>query len=258
MTDAYRDLFGDAPLASVRPQGQGMGGHHSTDAGTTTWLTPLGIIEQLGPFDLDPCAYPGWPTATNLICLPQDGLATDWGRKRAWVNPPYTSAEVMRWLRRLADHGRGTALIFARTETAAFVSQVWERATGLLFIAGRLTFHLPCGALADGNAGAPSVLCAYGQEDLDRLAASEIAGTVVPLRFPRFMLVQAAPSTWKDVVLSAVRERRGPASLSDIYRSLARHPKTRGRTHWQAKVRQVLQLGPFERVGPGTWVEAAA
>ncbi|SDT83842.1 hypothetical protein SAMN04488548_1051, partial [Gordonia westfalica] len=56
-----------------------------------------------------------------------------------WCNPPYSN--VWRWLDRLANHGTGTALIFARTETAGFQAQVWRRATAVLFLEGRLTFH---------------------------------------------------------------------------------------------------------------------
>ena len=65
-----------------------MGSHQSTKAKSTTWLTPLEVTEDLGPFDLDPCGYPGWNTARQLICLPEDGLSTPW-EGRVWLNPPY-------------------------------------------------------------------------------------------------------------------------------------------------------------------------
>lgn len=85
----------------------------------------------------------------------------------------------MRWLRRLADHGHGTGLIFARTETSWFVEQVWHRATALLFLDGRVHFHHADGTRAAANAGAPSVLVAYGPEDADRLAACGLRGSFV-------------------------------------------------------------------------------
>ena len=56
-----------------------MGSHQSTRAMSTTWLTPLEIITDLGPFDLDPCGFTGWPTAERLIVLPHDGLTADGG-----------------------------------------------------------------------------------------------------------------------------------------------------------------------------------
>jgi hypothetical protein len=163
-----------------------MGSHQSARALTTTWLTPPDLIEKLGPFDLDPCAAPSprpWPTAARHIELPEDGLAADWGDpgSRVWLNPPY-SFEAWKWLRKLADHGRGIALVFARTETAGFVDTVWNRAYALLFLHGRLHFHYPDGSRASANSGAPSVLVAYGEEEAITLADCDIPGSYVRLR----------------------------------------------------------------------------
>lgn len=156
-----------------------IGSHHSTDNGSNVWLTPPGVIEALGPFDLDPCAAPNprpWDTAAHHITPPDDGLSAAWNG-RVWLNPPY--ADVERWLGKLADHGRGTAIVFARTETRWFVSQVWDRATAVMFLHGRLHFHLPDGSRARGNSGAPSALVAYGGLDAQRLASSRLSGTFV-------------------------------------------------------------------------------
>lgn len=160
-----------------------MGSHQSAKAMTTTWLTPPEVIDALGPFDLDPCAAPSprpWPTATEHIELPRDGLAEPW-KGMVWCNPPY-SFEAWKWLNRLADHGNGIALIFARTETAGFVREVWGKATALLFIHGRLHFHYSDGVRATANSGAPSVLVAYGDKAAERLTTSGIAGSLVRLR----------------------------------------------------------------------------
>jgi hypothetical protein len=238
----------------------GMGGHQSARSTTTTWLTPPHIISALGgadSFDLDPCAYPGWPTAQEGYSLPSNGLAARWFG-RVWLNPPYSTGEIDRWMRRLADHGRGTALIFARTETEIFHRHVWERAFGMLFLEGRLHFHYPDGRRAKANAGAPSVLCAYGQDDLDRLAASELEGALIPLRFARFVVVQAfstQPDTWREVL--AAHMGHGPVSVSDLYRALAHHPKAADNRHVRAKIRQMLQRGEYRRVRRGVWERAA-
>jgi hypothetical protein len=156
-----------------------MGSHHSHKAGTTTWLTPPHVLSALGDFDLDPCAAPNWPTAKRHVILPEDGLTTEW-RGRVWLNPPYGN-EAWAWLARLAEHGQGTALIFARTETAGFVREVWGKAHGVYFLHARLHFHRPNGERAEANSGAPSCLVAYGEADAERLAACALDGTYVPL-----------------------------------------------------------------------------
>lgn len=274
-----------------------MGGHQSAAAKSTVWLTPRPILAALGPFDLDPCAAPDpvrWPTAARHIReADTDGLTVPWSG-RVWCNSPYGEA-LWAWLDKLATHGRGTALLFARTETAGFFAQVWPRASGVLFLEGRLHFHYPFGdasapcaleaaphemipvgppvrpggrqptacahcGRADANSGAPSVLAAYGLEDLDRLAVSDLAGALVPLQFPRFAVVEALACSWRDAVLTYVREHRGPVVVSDLYRAFARHPKAKRNPHWRAKLRQTLQraagAGLVEHVGPATWAAA--
>jgi hypothetical protein len=146
------------------------------------WLTPLHLIRALGTFDLDPCGAPGHPTATDVWTPEEvgDGLALPW-HGRVWMNPPYGKT-MADWIRRLAEHGHGRALTFARTETALFHELVWPHATAILFLRGRLTFLDPDGVAATANSGAPSVLIAYGEQDAAALQASGIAGHIVTLK----------------------------------------------------------------------------
>jgi hypothetical protein len=160
-----------------------MGSHQSASMLSDTWLTPPHILAALGDFDLDPCAAPDpkpWPTASTHYTLPTDGLAEPWFG-RVWLNPPY-SREAVVWLRKLAEHGTGTALVFARTETSWFVETVWNAASAVLFLHGRLYFHRADGVKALANAGAPSCLVAYGRVDADMLSDSGLPGTFVRLR----------------------------------------------------------------------------
>jgi hypothetical protein len=143
------------------------------------WLTPPEIIKALGPFDLDPCApvKRPWDMAEKHYTIEDNGLSKPWFG-RVWLNPPYgLQAEV--WLKRLAEHKDGIALIFARTETEMFFSEVWAKATALLFLQGRLYFHRVDGTRATGNSGAPSVLIAYGQENARILRESKLKGVFV-------------------------------------------------------------------------------
>lgn len=162
-----------------------MGSHQSAAMVSDTWLTPPDLLEKLGPFDLDPCcpAWMPWRTATIMLTPAEDGLAQTW-KGRTFCNPPYSS-QAVKWLRKLADHGCGTALTFARTETEWFVETIWQRATAVLFIYGRLHFHFPDGRRAPANSGAPSVLAAYGGGDADHLERSGIEGMFLRLPMNR-------------------------------------------------------------------------
>lgn len=246
------------------PRFAGIGGHHSKRSGTVEWLTPPSIIAALGPFDLDPCAplRQPYPTAARMFTRLDNGLIQRWSG-RVWLNPPYSDGVIERWLAKMAEHDRGTALIFARTETEAFCRQVWDRATALLFMEGRINFHLPDGTMARGNAGAPTVLCAYGADDADVLAGCDIAGRFVPLRIPRQVFVQLffkkereVAATWRQVIADFFEGVDGPVDLDDLYRAFAGSEKARRNPNYQAKIRQQLQVGDYERVGRGRWATA--
>lgn len=145
------------------------------------WLTPKYITDALGPFDLDPCS-PGdrrpWDTAEAHYALPNDGLTLPW-KGRVWCNPPY-GTETFKWLSRLADHGSGTALIFARTETKGFHATIWGRAHSVFFFEGRLKFCRVTGEVG-GTANAPSCLVAYSEYDTVRIRESGLKGKLVIL-----------------------------------------------------------------------------
>lgn len=172
-------LFQEVPTRRT-----GIGSHQSLVAQTHTWLTPPYVIDALGPFDLDPCAAPEprpWSTAHTHWTRVDGSLNRPWFG-RVFLNPPYgPKAQIAPWMRRMAEHGCGTALIFARTETALFFETVWDQATAVLFLKGRLRFHRADGCLPHGNpgrgtAGAPSILIAYGSDDAERLRTSGLAG----------------------------------------------------------------------------------
>jgi hypothetical protein len=156
---------------------KGIGGHHRAYQGRTDeWLTPPEIIKALGPFDMDPCSPINrpWSTAKIHYTVSDDGLSKQWNGT-VWLNPPY-GPETGKWLQKLAEHGNGIALIFARTETEMFHRFVWDKADAILFLAGRLYFHTITGERAKANAGGPSVLIAYGSSNVERLRSCGIAG----------------------------------------------------------------------------------
>lgn len=159
-------------------------GYQSSKMLSDEWLTPPKLIKSLGEFDLDPCSPENrpWPTAKIHYTKLDNGLAQTWGTKntRIWYNPPYGS-ETEKWLSKLATHGNGIALIFARTETKMFFEHVWNKADALLFIKGRLYFHRIDGIVAKHNSGAPSVLIAYGRKNINSLIECNIPGKLIIL-----------------------------------------------------------------------------
>jgi len=155
-----------------------MSSHQSARMKNDEWLTPPEIVRACGEFDLDPCApvVRPWDTARQHFTKEDDGLALAWSG-RVWCNPPF-GREAIKWLRRLAAHGDGVALIPARTETVMFYETVWGAADAVLFIQGRPHFHYVDGRRAAANSGAPICLVAYGAGNVAALRASGLGVTL--------------------------------------------------------------------------------
>lgn len=139
---------------------------------TNVWLTPKELTDQLGPFDLDPCAADPRPydIAKKNYCEADDGLSQPW-KGFVWCNPPY-STETGKWLDRMAEHNNGIGLVFARTDTQA-MQRALRSADAVFFIAKRISFleGTPPHKVGTKNSGAPSVLLAWGDKAVDRLLA---------------------------------------------------------------------------------------
>ena len=145
------------------------------------WLTPPEIIRALGTFDLDPCAPVNrpWDMANDHYTVIDNGLQKPWFG-RVWCNPPY-GREAFKWMEKLAAHGRGVALIFARTETRGFHSHIWEKAHSVFFFKGRLSFYRVDGTKGN-TANAPSCLVTYCDEDAAIIRKSRLEGRLVLLK----------------------------------------------------------------------------
>lgn len=221
---------------------------------TDTWLTPPEVVKACGPFDLDPCAAPAprpWATAARHYDLTQgeDGLVLPWAGA-VWLNPPYSDPEI--WLKILAEHGDGVALTFARTSSTWFGEQVFKKAAGLFFLQPHLHFHHADGKRAKHNGGAPSVLSAYGDNALARLARLELDGHLVIMAPAILRRDDGTPvGSWREAVNAAMLGR--PLKLRDIYAAAegtakVREAKAAGH-NWQAQIRRALQrhFVPIER-----------
>jgi hypothetical protein len=109
--------------------------------------------------------------------LPEDGLTAKW-HGRVWCKPPF-GAHTAAWLARMADHGNGIALAFARTDTAMFHQHVFTKSQAVMFLAKRPHFYHPDGTRASGNSGGPICLIAYGRENAIKLERSGIKGALL-------------------------------------------------------------------------------
>lgn len=133
-----------------------IGRHEKPNKGQTdVWLTPLPIIKALGEFDLDPCGEAFHPTAKTIYT--ERGLEQEWFG-RVWLNPPYSTIEG--WLDKLATHGNGVALVFARMDVK-WAHKIIPQASSVFFPKGRLHF-LTKDLEKKGNAGAPSMFLSFG------------------------------------------------------------------------------------------------
>ena len=148
--------------------------HESTYNESKEWYTPRKIFDALGlEFELDP-ASPGqkivpWIPAENHLTVRDNGLTAPWDGK-VWLNPPY-GMDTPSWLKRLAVHKNGIALVFARTDVRWFHDYAIS-ADAICFIEGRIQFVKAPQAkeyasgvqLQLGTPGAGSLLLAFGDD----------------------------------------------------------------------------------------------
>ncbi|MFR9597425.1 MAG: DNA N-6-adenine-methyltransferase [Rikenellaceae bacterium] len=149
--------------------------------GTNQWLTPRYILEALGHFDLDPCSPINrpWNTANTHYSIIEDGLKQPW-YGRCYVNPPYETHLITKFIEKCIEHKNCIALTFARTETKLFQELIFPNAHSILFIKGRLSFYHVTGEKG-GPAGAPSCLISFDEQNTEVLKNCGIAGKLLLL-----------------------------------------------------------------------------
>ncbi len=125
------------------------------------WMTPIEYTQNLDvDFDLDPCVSLNQRDfhAKKGYTIKDDGLKKDW-KGRVWLNPPY-SREIGLWMKKIMEHGNGIALIPARTDTRWFQDYVFQPASAILFLKGRIKF-IGSKHYAKNPCSFPCVLASY-------------------------------------------------------------------------------------------------
>jgi hypothetical protein len=152
------------------------------------WITPPSIpnaLKGLTGFDLDPCAsrYQKEFYAENNLFIEDDGLKAEW-EGRVWMNPPY-GRKAEKFMAKLAEHGKGTALIFSRTDTATWHKYIFPKASAILFMQRRVAFWKD-GVEGNVTGGCGSALIAFSQIDKKMLQRANedglLKGYLVVLR----------------------------------------------------------------------------
>lgn len=148
---------------------------------TDEWYTPKYVIDALGEFDLDPCAAvnPLFQTAKVTYNINDDGLSKDW-KGRVFLNPPYSRPLIEKFVKKMAEHNNGIALLFNRCDNKMFHEIIFKTAAGMKFLRKRIRFLRPDGTPGD-SPGRGSVLIAWGVENAKILRGCELEGKYVNL-----------------------------------------------------------------------------
>lgn len=170
-------------MKSPRPENQ-VAAFLRGKASTDEWFTPLNFIRALGEFDLDPACGALCRNRTARRRYQEHGLEQAWAG-RVWLNPPFSDARP--WVEKLAAHGNGILLVFARTDAVWFQRAV--AAAGAVFaIKGRIQFTRPGGGPSRCPLGC--VLIPFGGANIRAIRRSGIPGL--------FLSVPAAPTRPAD------------------------------------------------------------
>lgn len=145
------------------------------------WYTPKEIISALGEFDLDPCApiNPLWSAARIMYNKNDDGLTRNWFG-RVWLNPPYSRPLLEKFIRKMAEHGNGIALLFNRCDNAMFHDIIFPTATAMKFLRKRIRFYRPDGTQGH-SPGCGSVLVGWGEENAKAIQKCALEGKYIRL-----------------------------------------------------------------------------
>lgn len=144
------------------------------------YFTPWELFSHLGRFDTDPCTSDERPFDTAVIHYTKtdDGLSKEW-HGVVWLNPPYSRSLLKQFVKRLADHDNGMALLVNRTDNLLFYETIFQKAKSMYVLRKRVRFQTAVGVKKSPMFG--SVLVAFGEECDRRLRLLDIEGKYIRL-----------------------------------------------------------------------------
>ena len=118
--------------------------HYSSK--TNEWATPQYLFDELDRdfnFTLDPCATEENAKCDKYFTIEDDGLIQDWSSEIVFMNPP-SGRHIKYWIKKAYEsHLQGATvvcLIPARTDTTYWHDYIFNKATDIRFLRGRVKF----------------------------------------------------------------------------------------------------------------------
>lgn len=176
--DRRRDAVADATpeqgqpadaVADATPE-QPTQPHVTRNTGNDEWYTPVEYIhaarDVLGGIDLDPASSPvanDTVKADRYFTVDDDGLSRQW-EGRVWLNPPYSTGLVDKFVLRLLDaYQSGDVKAAVALTNNATDTRWWQalarRSSGVCMLSGRIRFRSETGEVA--GAGLQGQTIAY-------------------------------------------------------------------------------------------------
>ena len=204
------------------------------------YYTHPDLVGALGPFDIDVCTgeFRPWSHAPINYTLKEDGLAQDWGGKKAWGNFPFDRYGITAWYKKFSDNNNGCALQIGKTDTQWFRGYVKPFATSMLLMDQRIYFYKRSGERHEANCGGAPIIVNYGEECAQAAEDSGIGGAHVPLNMRPIFMVNM-DGTWLEIVRGATKSEDS-VKLQELYSYVeARYPDKCARNpHWRESIRK--------------------
>lgn len=135
---------------------------------TNEWYTPQSFFDELNKefsFTLDPCCTKESAKCDFFYTKEDDGLSKEWTGETVFVNPPY-GREIKEWVIKSAIQGSQkdtivVMLIPARTDTSYWHDYIFNIATDIRFLRGRIKFE-NINKIATNSAPFPSAVVVFG------------------------------------------------------------------------------------------------
>jgi site-specific DNA-methyltransferase (adenine-specific) len=142
------------------------------------WETPDVFYNKLNDefnFTLDPCSSINNHKCEKYYTIEDNGLEKNWSNEIVFMNPPY-GREIGAWIKKAYEEYTNNGvtvvcLIPARTDTIYWHQYIFNVATEIRFLKGRLKFELNGAPIVSGNgksspAPFPSAVIVYKQENI--------------------------------------------------------------------------------------------